>query len=202
MNKEYMKITPETIMVSNERGQLEERDIEYSNIDKALVLENNLEYLNRIIVELEHYVSIDHPFDKEKYYTNLEAPLMATFACATVGTLYSKEDGFIIAAGAGVAFCGLSMLYTGICNIDHLKDVKRKKEAYKEVLMKAYYIRANIVERLNSLRGNVDINDKEINIPISILEDKQFMYQVEEELNDVYLDNVSSRKLKKELPIK
>ena len=202
MNVEYMKISPDTIMVTNEHGQFEERDIEYNDLDKGLVLENNLEHLNKIIHELEHYVSIDHFFDKEQYLANLEIPLFATFASAAVGTLYSQNDGYIIAAGLGGVLCALSVLYTGINNVKHLEDVKHKKEAYKEVLVKAYYIRSNIAARLRALRGNVEINDEEINRPISLLADKQFIFDVENELNNEYLNNVASRRLKKDLPIK
>ena len=49
MNVEYIKTSPDTILVTNERGQLDERDIQYSDLDKGLILENNLEYLNHII---------------------------------------------------------------------------------------------------------------------------------------------------------
>ena len=202
MNVEYMKISPDTIMVTNEHGQLSEVDIEYSDLDKGLILENNLEYLNNIIHELEHYVTIDHPFDKNNYLSNLEIPLFATFASATVGALYSQNDGFIIAAGLGGALGVLSVLYTGICNANHLHSVRQKKEAYKAVLIKAYEIRAGVVAELKKLRGNVDFNDKEINQPISLLTDKHFIFNTESELNEEYLNNVASRRLKKDLPIK
>ena len=202
MNVEYMKISPETIMVTNERGQFTERDIEYSDLDKGLILENNLEHLNKIIHELEHYVATGHPFDKDSYLANLEIPVFATFAAGTVGTLYNHDNMLILAAGIGVVLSAVSVLYTGICNASHLSTVKQKKEAYQAVLMKAYEIRSGVCEELKQLRGNVNFNEKEINQPISLLVDRHFVFDTESKLNEEYLNNVASRKLKKDLPIK
>ena len=202
MNREYMKVTPEIVMVTNEYGNLEERKIEYNDLDKAFVLENNLEFVNKIIRDLENYISNNHPFDKNNYFYNVEIPLFGTFLAGVAGALYNHDTLFLSAICLGGVACALSGLYTGICNISYLKDEKHKKEAYQLVLEKAYTIRETIIEELKGLKNNIDFNDKGLFQSITLLEDARFIGLTEDALNEEYLNNVESKRLRRQLPIK
>ncbi len=202
MNKEFVQISEESFMVTNEDGQLEERDIEFSDIEKQLTLENNLEHINNIINDLEHYVGTNHKFDKESYFSSLEIPVVATFAGVAVGTLYNHDNLILGGVCVGAAWGALSLLYTGIKNVSYISDEKKKKEAYMAVLEKAYIIRSSIVREIQSLRSDKGLETNYINVPITILEDTDFVFSTKHTLNDEYKEHVYTKKLKKQLPIK
>ena len=202
MNVEFMQINDKSFMVTNEKGYIEERDIEFNDIEKQLTLENNFAHINNIINELEHYVGTTHKFDKESYLSSLEIPIVSTFAGVAVGTLYNHDNLVLGGVCVGAAWSALALIYTGIKNATHVSDEKKKKEAYQAVLEKAYIIRSSILTEMQSIRSNTGAKDNYINVPISILEDTDFMFSTKHTLNDEYKEHAHAKRLQKELPIK
>ena len=202
MNKEFMQIDDKSFVVTNESGFIEERNIEFSDIEKQLVLENNLDYISDIIDKLEKYVGTNHKFEKESYFSCLEIPVVATFAGVAVGTLYNHDNLILGGVCVGAAWSVLSLIYTGIKNATHVSDTKKKKEAYKAVLEKAYAIRNSIGKEMLSLKSDNGVETSYINVPISVLEDSDFVFSTKHTLNDEYKEHAHTRRLQKELPIK
>ena len=202
MNKEYIQTTPDTIMVTDTKGHIEEREVISSDIERELVLENNLEYLNNIILDLKKYIDGDDKFNKDAYLSSIEIPLFASFATVAVGTLYNNNNLFLGGLCLGGAGMAIALLGTSINNIRYKNDIKNKKAAYEIVLEKAYEIKNNINKELSLLRGGSKQTEFYPNIPISILEDQDFIFNTEYTLNNIYDNNVHSRRLKKQVPIK
>ena len=64
MNIEYMKTSPDTMIVTKDDGKIEERNISSSNIDEELQLENDIEYITKVIHDLYDKVETEmEPFE-------------------------------------------------------------------------------------------------------------------------------------------
>ena len=194
MNKGFIQTAPDTMIVTKENGGLEERKVENGNVEKKLILENNIEFINNIIITLECYVNSGKKLERDALLSSLEIPVSFTAAGAALGTLYNEPNLVGIGLGIGGICSILSLLCVGI---PRLNNVKHKKEAYQMVLERAYLIREKLVKEMIGLRGSGNLDEVQLNVPVAISEDNDFIKQTTESLNETYISNVPTRSLKK-----
>ncbi len=201
MNQRYTKTSSDTMIVRKENGLLEQREIECSDINAQLTLENNLEYINGIIDDLENYIKNGQPFDLDKYLSSLETILFVTLGGTAVGVLYNEGKVLLGGLGVGTACCALTMLWAAIRKATFLQDVKKRKQAYRAVLEKAYIIKKHILNEIERVKSNGSLNDSQIYEPIVISEDISFINSTTMVLNEEYMRNMSSKRLQRKLPL-
>ena len=194
MYKEFVQTSPDTVLVKRDDWTYEERHIQCSDVERQLILENNLEYINNIIIKLEAFLDPDNKLELEALLSSLEFPVILTLTGSAMGALYNEKE--LIGLGLGIG--GVVSLLSFICvGIPRLNDAKHQKIAYQHVLEKAYIIRDSIEKELIGLRNSGLPDASKVDVPIRIFEDKDFMESTTKQLNNVYQSNVSTRKLQK-----
>ena len=200
MTTEFIKKSKDNVIVINDKGSSEERIIEVTDVERQLMLENNLEYIDNIINKLKDYIYSSQEFNLSDIISEYDIPIIVTMSGLAMGALFKEEKLLISGLGIGAAWWGLSILYAGINRASRLKNIKNRKAAYEVVLEKAYVIKEDILNELESLKGSAELDKNDINKIIPVLEDDSFINNTKDSLNEEYKNNVFTRKLQQELP--
>ena len=157
MNKEYMILSDNEVLVIDENGHAIKRKIKNDNIHDELLLENDLEKINKTIVNLEKAIHHDEEINENKdgkigfVIFNLIVMLLAY----GIGRLIVPTDIIYVMIG----FAG------GIFSLDAAVTVayrERKKQinGNKKALELAYQLKTELEQKLSDIKEKS--NDKEM----------------------------------------
>ena len=204
MNREYIYLSDKEVIVSDETGHIEKRNINTSNIHDTMLLENALEELKKRIDELEEgKESTDREkftfFEKAFAYT---VPLLASiFVCSIASFMtgtYFLDSYNIQILSWGCA--GTIMLDAGMIMFN-IEDKKRQKNAKYFLLRNAYTQKRKIEEKIKE--DKKQINNENVEIPtnnylfepdkIISLDNNPIYHEIEKELNEAYQEGYNQK---------
>lgn len=194
MNKEYMHISNNEIIVTDENGHLTKRVTDSADIQSELELENHLETVNNLIAELENKVS---DYDSRKVSKPEKVLLTASFIFAGIVCLIepitelSTQIGLLIVAGSTSMVMAISAVAS--------KSNTRMINGAKQQLETAYAIRDNLQKELIETREKTKTENNNLqsenktNEPITIKENSSYMGELYRQLDEAYVNGYNQK---------
>lgn len=215
MNKEYLYLSDKELLVIDELGHATKRNVETTNMQDVLLLENSLEEMNERIMELEKRVDQDKESKlttKGKIIFAMSPFIVGVSVFAMLCLSNFPGDSHLIAIGSTLGTCAVV-----VGAIDSEKQHIRFMNGRKSELEKAYELREDLEQKLSKMKEKSQdsittnlVESQNLNLPIhdvialgnsTPLEEK-VRQQLEEAFVKGYEQKVKKRTLKKENPQK
>ena len=213
MNKEYIYINNEEIVVTDENGHATKRAVESDNMHDLLLLENNLEEVNNLINEIEKeetkYGELIRftPLEKVFAYT---LPFWLSMAAAglAAGSGFVREH-ILMTAEEFAMFPITGVLLTGVVDIGLIFEKKKDKKftsGREAELSKAYEIKENLEKELiesKVRKESIELDksyEQETNAyqnEVVVLDNNPAYEEIVKQLEDSYAEGYTQRKTNK-----
>lgn len=200
MNNSYVILSDGVVAVSDEKGNIKKRKISTPNIEKKLIVENRLEYIDQTIKELEAVIK-EYRIPYNTFEFKKDAVVLGLSLGITSGISYMNGD--LSAAKRWAIFCGgwygFTTLFRLISNAWYKKDYKERVKGYEEALKEAKRIREIVVADMEvieteELKSNVF--EADINKPYCLDKDQQFKDNTNDKVNNAFSNGTQRKKYK------
>lgn len=202
MNKSYVYLSMDELLVIDEKGNAKKRNFESENLHEILLLENDLEKINAKIEELENIINDyeKHKLTKKESIILYMLPFISLMPLSLTALLVSSSLLF-----PAILAIALVSTLLDLCLVKFSKDNVKINNGKKNELLKAYELRDNFKDKLNEIKTKNLVNQEEkSNIEINqlfYLEDFTSNYeeaskQLYEANENGYKGKVKSLKLK------
>lgn len=194
MNKEYIGISSDSIIVSDENGKISKRNV-CCDIEKLLVLENNLEFIDKTIAELESFNKYPRKVKLDLFKTAFHIGLYGIPAAAFASTGNYKT-------AAGLMTIGLFLtLYDPIgktiFELIKQNNINKVDDAYKKVIQEALKIRAEVTSDIASVKHSSNKQDIiSMRTPIKIEKDDEFLNYASYQFGAVFKNTIQNQRLR------
>lgn len=175
MNKRYFCISSKKALVIDDKGNILKRNIDEADMSDLLLLENDLEKINKIIIKLEKIVSKGSEFElpkKEKIILSIVPFVlgMGFFGIAGLSdtTIYLNVIRVTTGVALGTVIVDLSFVIFNNCHIKHINGVKNE-------LLVAYQLKSDLEEKLGRFE---EISDN------SIIPDIEYLKKTNIKINE------------------
>lgn len=165
MNKEYMYISNEEIVITSEDGKLQKRNVEASDMRQLLQTENNLESINVLIDDLESSI-----YEKEKtkntFFSYNRALIISAYGMAITGGLMLSVAIFPL---GGIPFSICTFIVTeAIFLLPCIRRIRKEKIQEQEringlakELEQAYELKESYEKEIELLKSKKNEDRKE-----------------------------------------
>jgi len=152
MNKEYIYLSDKEILVTDEKGHATKRDIESTDIHNLLLLENDLEKINKKIIneekEIHRYEESKLPL-KEKIFLAAMPFIVGTLipVCIFINKPNFLYNVFYCSIGMSIFLAGIeaSVMLGTRFSTKHINGVKSE-------LATSYQLKDELEQKLNNLK--------------------------------------------------
>lgn len=209
MNKEYIYLSSEELVVTDEQGHAKKRIVESDNMHDLLLTENDLEKINNLIKEIEDRIDFD---DKnklnfiQKFFVGT-SPFWFTAILVLIGFVHYGPNGLMTSIDY-ISGLSAGVILSGVIDVPiMLQNKKRKKhyEGLKAELSKAYEIKEGLEKELEESKKKYKVQEqqqKEHTIStqndIVVLEDNTPAFDnIITQLDDSYTDGYNQSKSKR-----
>jgi len=151
MNKEYTYLSDKELLVANEKGHMEKREVQGNDMHEVLQLENVLteltQYINKVEEKNKNEIKFNLP---EKAFAYTAPFLITAFACGLYAIFGhgAPTDEYIGMLSVG----GFLTMISDSWNIYHKQKDKKIKSAVFLRLIKAQELKDEIEERLSEIK--------------------------------------------------
>ena len=212
MNKEYVYLSNEEVLVIDENGHATKRNIESDNMHDMLLLENDLEKINETIIRYEkiiHQEEMEEIKEKNKIILAMMPFIVGMsiygIACLINPSVFSLIIPTTIGIALGTAAIDVSFVVGARLYSNHINCIKSG-------LLTAYQLREELEQRLSNIKEkskdfieqdavNSNKNNPKINDVVILEESTQFCEEAQKQLNESYTtgygQKVKRLKLKK-----
>ena len=197
MNKEYVYLSNEEVLVIDENGHATKRNIESDNMHDMLLLENDLEKINDTIVKYEKIIHHEEEIKLTKKDKIILAMIpfvigMSVYgiACLINPSVFSYIIPDTIGIALGTAAIDVSFVVSTRHHSNHINGIKSG-------LSTAYQLREELEQRLSNIKEkskdfieqdvvNSNKNNPKINDVVILEEATQFCEEAQKKLNESY----------------
>lgn len=163
MNKQYVYLSSEEMLIINEDGKLSKRDVESNNMHELLTAENNLERVNAIITVLENSLNQADLFSsyskKDKIITCLLPLILAAITVGASSLLGSLNLAQVLSTSPMVILIFYAMF--GGTFILSEKQKVRMNNGVKKELESAYQLRETYEKKLNLIKTKTEKREEQ-----------------------------------------
>lgn len=192
MNKEYIGIYDGVIAVSDEKGKITRRPV-CCDINKLLVLENDLEYINSVIKDLENFKKYtpEYKFNYVSVLVKLGLFGMASFGFA----IADQEDTAIRFMIVGAILTIFDPILKDI--VQH-NDYKKVNEAYDLVLKHAYQLKTATERLIAETKEHTNrTTNISVKTPVKIEPDYELIDEYKSQFTEKFNSAVKSPRLRR-----
>ena len=197
MNKEYVYLSNEEVLVIDENGHATKRNIESDNMHDMLLLENDLEKINETIIRYEKIIHQEEEIKltkKEKVFFAMLPFIIGMSAygitCLINPSVFSLIIPTTIGIALGTAAIDVSFVVGARLYSNHINCIKSG-------LLTAYQLREELEQRLSNIKEkskdfieqdvvNSNKNNLKINDVVILEESTQFCEEAQKKLNESY----------------
>lgn len=192
MNKEYIYLSSDEMLIIDENGKPSKRKVENNNMHELLQAENKVERIDERIKNIEwslnHNIEFSSYSKKDKILTCLFPliPVAITVGfCAFFGGLNFSQ---ILYSAVPISTIASYSFFGGLFLIDEKQKIKRNK-GLKCELVKAYELKESYESRLSSIKSKVE--EKKIEVShtkdiVSLEESMMISSEDQEQLIEAY----------------
>ena len=197
MNKEYVYLSNEEVLVIDENGHATKRNIESDNMHDMLLLENDLEKINETIIRYEkiiHQEEMEEIKKKNKIILAMMPFIVGMsiygIACLINPSVFSLIIPTTIGIALGTAAIDVPFVIGARHHSNHINGIKSG-------LSTAYQLREELEQRLSNIKEkskdfieqdavNSNKNNPKINDVVILEESTQFCEEAQKKLNESY----------------
>lgn len=199
MNKEYLYLSDRELLVIDENGHATKRNVESVNMHDMLLLENDLEKINKAITELEEKIHKDEEIKLTKKEKIIAAmiPFILTMSAYGVTCLIKPSTPLDIIQTTVEFALGTAILDIAFVVIV-IKPYSKNINGIKSELSTAYQLSEELEQRLSNIKEKfkgsltpniVDLKkiNSKINDVVILEESTQFCEKAKKQLHESYI---------------